>query len=202
MCTVLLHQGDKCFTQCVQYSSNMYTVCTENSDVRFSFLYIVETTFIPLQSKFNRKYPIGVFQYHIGVFLRRTSIGGGLIYWWYMYIEIAFRYLFVFTVGKRLKSHTSTLKHSKLCICYCLYEIMCRYTLSGRQLGYKLCLMQIINGHTVCLLVLLLYVPSQQLWTWWDGQFTKPHFFLGKLEHAVNQYFVHILLLVTGNNPS
>ena len=26
--------------------------------------------------------------------------------------------------------------------------------------------------------------------------------FLGKLEQAVNQYFVHILLLVTDNNPS
>ena len=29
-----------------------------------------------------------------------------------------------------------------------------------------------------------------------------PHFFLGKLEQAVNQYFVHILSLVTDNNPS
>ena len=28
------------------------------------------------------------------------------------------------------------------------------------------------------------------------------HFFLGKLDKAVNQYFVHILLLVTDNNPS
>ena len=27
-------------------------------------------------------------------------------------------------------------------------------------------------------------------------------FFLGKLEQAVNQYFVHILSLVTDNNPS
>ena len=27
-------------------------------------------------------------------------------------------------------------------------------------------------------------------------------FFLGKLEQAVNQYFVHILLLVTYNDPS
>ena len=26
-------------------------------------------------------------------------------------------------------------------------------------------------------------------------------FFLGKLEQAVNQYFVHILSLVTNNNP-
>ena len=47
----------------------------------------------------------------------------------------------------------------------------------------------------VCLF-LLLYVPSQQLWSWRGGQFTLPHFFLGKLEQAVNQYFVHILSLV------
>ena len=54
----------------------------------------------------------------------------------------------------------------------------------------------------VSLFVLLLSVPSQQLWSWRDGQFTLPHFFLGKLEQAVNQYFVHILSLVTDNNPS
>ena len=35
-----------------------------------------------------------------------------------------------------------------------------------------------------------------------DGQFTYPHFFLGKLEQAVNHYFVHIISLVTDNNPS
>ena len=29
-----------------------------------------------------------------------------------------------------------------------------------------------------------------------------PHFFLGKLEQAVNQSFVRILSLVTDNNPS
>ena len=35
------------------------------------------------------------------------------------------------------------------------------------------------------------------------GQFTWPHFFLGKLEQAIiYQYFVHILSLVTDNNPS
>ena len=31
----------------------------------------------------------------------------------------------------------------------------------------------------VCLF-LLLYVPSQQLWSLRDGQFTKPHFFPGQ----------------------
>ena len=30
----------------------------------------------------------------------------------------------------------------------------------------------------------------------------NPTFFLGKLEEAVNQYFMHILFLVTDNNPS
>ena len=49
---------------------------------------------------------------------------------------------------------------------------------------------------------LLLYVPSQQLWSSPDVQFTKPHFFLGKLKRAVNQYFLHKLSLVTDNNPS
>ena len=54
----------------------------------------------------------------------------------------------------------------------------------------------------VCLFDLLLYVPSQQLWSWRDNKFTQLHFFLGKLEQAVNQYFVHILSLITDNNPS
>ena len=36
-------------------------------------------------------------------------------------------------------------------------------------------------------LFLLLYVPCQQLWSLRDGQFTYPHFFLGRLEQAVNQ---------------
>ena len=30
----------------------------------------------------------------------------------------------------------------------------------------------------------------------------QPHFFLGKLEQAVNQYFMHILSLVTDKGPS
>ena len=54
----------------------------------------------------------------------------------------------------------------------------------------------------MCLFDLLLYVPSQQLWSWRDGQLPNHTFFLVKLEQAVNQYLVHILLLVTDNNPS
>ena len=36
------------------------------------------------------------------------------------------------------------------------------------------------------------------------GMVSSPNhtFFLGKLEQAVNQYFLHIVLLVTDNNPS
>ena len=36
------------------------------------------------------------------------------------------------------------------------------------------------------------------------GMVSSPNhtFFLGKFEQAVNQYFVHILSLVTDNNPS
>ena len=49
---------------------------------------------------------------------------------------------------------------------------------------------------------LLLYVPGNS----YDhvGMVSSPNhtFFLGKLEQLVNQYFVHILMLVTGNNPS
>ena len=42
----------------------------------------------------------------------------------------------------------------------------------------------VLNGKLfVCL---LLYVPSQQLWSWRDSLFTLPLFFLGKLEQAVN----------------
>ena len=52
------------------------------------------------------------------------------------------------------------------------------------------------------LFVLLLYVPSQQLMSCRDRQFTWLRFFLDKLEEAVNQYFVHILSFVTDNNPS
>ena len=55
-------------------------------------------------------------------------------------------------------------------------------------------------AHTTQCLALLLYVLRQQLWSWRESQFTQPHFFLGKLEHAVNQYLVHILLLVTDNS--
>ena len=38
-----------------------------------------------------------------------------------------------------------------------------------------------------CLFDLLLYVLTQQIWSCGDGQFTEPHFFLGRLEQAVNQ---------------
>ena len=42
-----------------------------------------------------------------------------------------------------------------------------------------------INFH-FCLF-LLLYIPCQQLWSLREGQFTYPHFFLGRLEQAVTQ---------------
>ena len=54
--------------------------------------------------------------------------------------------------------------------------------------------LKIVHAQLSSLFVLLRYVPSQQLWSWQDGQFTLPHFFLGKLEQAVNQYFVHTVL--------
>ena len=46
-------------------------------------------------------------------------------------------------------------------------------SISSNGLGNK----TVISCLFVCLFVLLLYVPSRQLWSWWDGQFTLPHFF-------------------------
>ena len=45
------------------------------------------------------------------------------------------------------------------------------------------------------------YCPSQQLWSWRDGQLTKQHCFSGASLYtkAANQYSVHIILLVTDN---
>ena len=53
-----------------------------------------------------------------------------------------------------------------------------------------------------CLFVLLLYVTIQH--GGHGGTVSSPihTFFLGKLEQAINQYFMHILSLVTDNNPS
>ena len=53
-----------------------------------------------------------------------------------------------------------------------------------------------------CFVCFVALRPSQQLWSLRDCQFTWPHFFLGKLEQAVNQYLVHILSLVAENNPA
>ena len=52
------------------------------------------------------------------------------------------------------------------------------------------------------LFVLLLYIIVNSYGH--VGMVISPNhtFFLGKLEQTVNQYFVHILMLVTDNNPS
>ena len=54
----------------------------------------------------------------------------------------------------------------------------------------------------VCLFGLMLYVPVNSYGHVGMGNSTNHTFFLGKLDLAVNQYFVHILSLVTNNNPS
>ena len=59
-----------------------------------------------------------------------------------------------------------------------------------------------VAGPSFCFVALRPKSTAMSLWPWWDGKFTQPHFYLGKLEQAVNQYFVHILSLVTDNNPS
>ena len=70
-------------------------------------------------------------------------------------------------------------------------------TTPGYQLSVSSVLITAMPAGSLLFVCLLLYVPCQQLWSWLDGQFTQPHFFLGKLEQAVNQYFVHMLSLVT-----
>ena len=66
---------------------------------------------------------------------------------------------------------------------------------------------QVYNEKNICsieswLVGLLLYIPVNSYGH--VGTFSSPShtFFLGKLEQAVNQYFVHILSLVADNNPS
>ena len=48
----------------------------------------------------------------------------------------------------------------------------------------------------------MLYVPGNSYGHRGRSVHLTTLFFLGKLEQAVNQYFVHILLLVTENSPS
>ena len=48
---------------------------------------------------------------------------------------------------------------------------------------------------------LICLCPSQELWSCQSIHITTLSF-LGKLDEAVNQYFVHILSLVTDNNAS
>ena len=60
-----------------------------------------------------------------------------------------------------------------------------------------------LNLNTMfCLFVLLLYFVNSYGHDWTVSSPIKLHFFLGKLEQAVNQYSVHILSLITDNNPS
>ena len=57
------------------------------------------------------------------------------------------------------------------------------------------------SKHVECsfLFGLLLYIPSQQLWSWRDGS-SLSFFFQSKLEQAGNQYLVHILSLISDSN--
>ena len=51
-----------------------------------------------------------------------------------------------------------------------------------------------------CLFALILKVPVNSYGQ--VGLFSSPNHILGKLDLVVNQYFLHIPLLVTDNNPS
>ena len=71
------------------------------------------------------------------------------------------------------KGNRGNMKHLKSKICYCLF--VCLVALRPKSTA------KVIAGRSVHITTL---------------------FFLGKLEQAFNQYFVHILSLVTDNNPS
>ena len=61
----------------------------------------------------------------------------------------------------------------------------------------------VIGNHSiVCLFGLVLNVPVNSYGHVGMVSSRNHTFFSGKLDLAVNQYFVHILLLVTDNNPS
>ena len=61
-----------------------------------------------------------------------------------------------------------------------------------------------LNECIVCLFVCLFCCFTSQVNSYGHGgSVSSPnHIFLGKLEQAVHQYFVHILSFVTDNNPS
>ena len=60
---------------------------------------------------------------------------------------------------------------------------------------------KILNVCFVCLFCCFTPKSTAMVMAGWSVHLATL-FFLGKLKHAVNQYFVHILLLVTDNNPS
>ena len=86
-------------------------------------------------------------------------------------------------------------------------------TLADAQAGQRLCCSHppkdrfsrveahMITDHSL-FVGLMLYLPVNRYGH--VGTVSSPNntFFLGNLEQAVNQYFVHILSLVTDNNPS
>ena len=79
-----------------------------------------------------------------------------------------------------------------------LYDVFILYSYEATGKSYLYCQQRLLASGAVLFIVLVLYVPGQQLWSWRDGQPTLSHFFLGKLEQAV----MHIFSLVTDNNPS
>ena len=78
---------------------------------------------------------------------------------------------------------------------------MCPYINKEAKVDYGQILLMLIKC-SVFRLSLVLYVPV--IIYGHVGTVSSPNhiFFLGKPDKAVNQYIVHILLLVTDNNPS
>ena len=59
-----------------------------------------------------------------------------------------------------------------------------------------------LHTQSICLFAFVALRPKPTAMVNDGRSVHQPHFFLVKLEQVVNQYFVHILWLVTDNNPS
>ena len=87
---------------------------------------------------------------------------------------------------------------------YNINFVFCGFSLALTSTGCLFCVCFFMSGAPnkafVCLFCC--FTSQSTAMVMGDGQFTSPQFFLGKPDQAVNQLFVHILSLVTANNPS
>ena len=82
---------------------------------------------------------------------------------------------------------------------YLDYTVICTAVCANIEM---IILLYVLRYVQICLFCCFTFQANSYGHGGTDHQFTLPRFFLRKLEQAVNQYFVHILSLVTDNNPS